>query len=200
MFLVFLLFSDNYFIFFSLTNSPHSTTTTTNDQTLNTRASQDGVILCNAINAIKPKAVKRINKSKMPFKQMENISNFIKACRALGVPEHGLFTTPDLYDGKSIVNVTNGIVALGSKAQTIPGYSGPRIGAVDKSANIGSYTKGKSKSKVGTGGGGMSKMMMGSAWKANKNPKLCLAPEAWSLFLARSPNKNSAPPKAKFKK
>ena len=94
---------------------------------------------------------------------MENISNFIKACRALGVPEHGLFTTPDLYDGKSIVNVTNGIVALGSKAQTIPGYSGPRIGAVDKSANIGSYTKGKSKFKVGTGGGGMSKMMMGSA-------------------------------------
>jgi hypothetical protein len=94
---------------------------------------------------------------------MENISNFIKACRALGVPEHGLFTTPDLYDGKSIVNVTNGIVALGSKAQTVPGYSGPRIGAVDKSANIGTYTKGKKKFQVGTGGGGMSKMMAGSS-------------------------------------
>jgi hypothetical protein len=100
----------------------------------------------------------------MPFKQMENISNFIKACRALGVPEHGLFTTPDLYDGKSIVNVTNGIVALGSKAQTLPGYSGPTLGAGDSTANIGSYTKGKkSKFKVGSGGGGMTKMMAGSA-------------------------------------
>ena len=88
-------------------------------------ALKDGILLCEAINAIKPKAVRRINKSRLPFKQMENVSNFIKACRALGVPEYALFTTPDLYDGKSRNNVVNGIVALGSKAQTLPGYSGP---------------------------------------------------------------------------
>jgi len=126
---------------------------------------QDGVILCKAINVIQPKAVRKINKSKMPFKQMENISNFIKACRKIGVPEYALFTTPDLYDGKSVVNVTNGLVALGSKAQSMPGYSGPSLGASDKTEKVGSYTKGakKSKWKIGSGGGGMSKMMMGSA-------------------------------------
>jgi hypothetical protein len=120
--------------------------------------------LCHAINAIKPKSVKKINKSKMPFKQMENVTNFIKACRKLGVPEHGLFTTPDLYDGKSIVNVTNGIVALGSKAQSIPGYDGPRLGVSDSTTGVGSYTKGvnNSKWKVGSGGGGMSKLNAGS--------------------------------------
>ena len=101
----------------------------------------------------------------MPFKQMENVSNFIKACRKIGVPEYALFTTPDLYDGKSVVNVTNGLVALGSKAQSIPGYSGPSLGASDNTEKVGSYTKGvkKSKWKIGSGGGGMSKMMMGSA-------------------------------------
>jgi len=36
----------------------------------------------------------------MPFKQMENISNFLKACRALGVAEHDLFETVDLYEAK----------------------------------------------------------------------------------------------------
>ena len=96
---------------------------------------------------------------------MENVSNFIKACRKIGVPEYALFTTPDLYDGKSVVNVTNGLVALGSKAQSIPGYSGPSLGASDNTEKVGSYTKGvkKSKWKIGSGGGGMSKMMMGSA-------------------------------------
>ena len=36
----------------------------------------------------------------MPFKQMENISNFLKACRTLGVAEHDLFETVDLCEGK----------------------------------------------------------------------------------------------------
>lgn len=36
----------------------------------------------------------------MPFKQMENISNFLKACRVLGVAEHDLFETVDLFEQK----------------------------------------------------------------------------------------------------
>ena len=118
---------------------------------------KDGTILCQAINAISPGAVRKINKSRMPFKQMENVSNFIKACRKLGVPEYALFTTPDLYDGKSVVNVTNGIIALGSKAQSLPGYSGPALGA----KNTTSANSGKPKKwTVGSGGGGASRMMM----------------------------------------
>ena len=123
---------------------------------------KDGVILCNAINAISPKAVKRVNKSKMPFKQMENVSNFIKACRKLGVPEYALFTTPDLYDGKSVVNVTNGIVALGSKAQSLPGYSGPIIGAKNSTDAPGASTKKKMWEVKASGSGGATKMMNGS--------------------------------------
>ena len=124
---------------------------------------KDGLILCNAINAISPKAVRRVNTSKMPFKQMENISNFIKACRALGVPEYALFTTPDLYDGKSVVNVTNGIIALGSKAQSLPGYSGPKIGAKNSTEAPGATTKKKKWTVKAGGSGGVTKMMAGSS-------------------------------------
>ena len=40
----------------------------------------------------------RINASKMPFKQMENVTAFIGACRKLGVLEKDLFSTVDLYE------------------------------------------------------------------------------------------------------
>ncbi|CAK9017219.1 Calponin-3 (Calponin [Durusdinium trenchii] len=92
---------------------------------------RDGVILCKAMNAVKPGAIAKINESKMPFKQMENIANFLKACRSeLGMAEHNLFTTADLFDGKSIVNVTNGVVSF-SRAAEKAGYTdvpslGPR--------------------------------------------------------------------------
>ncbi|CAN0113384.1 unnamed protein product [Scytosiphon promiscuus] len=33
---------------------------------------------------------------------MENVSNFLKSCRAVGVAEHSLFETVDLYEGKDI--------------------------------------------------------------------------------------------------
>lgn len=36
------------------------------------------------------------------FVQMENVSNFLKACRAVGVAEHSLFETVDLYEGKDL--------------------------------------------------------------------------------------------------
>lgn len=45
---------------------------------------QDGRKLCLLVNKIKPGAVRRVNTSKMPFKQMENISNFLKAIREIG--------------------------------------------------------------------------------------------------------------------
>ena len=42
---------------------------------------KDGQILCMAINKIKPGTIRKIETSKMPFKQMENISNFLKGER-----------------------------------------------------------------------------------------------------------------------
>jgi hypothetical protein len=61
---------------------------------------KDGQILCALINEIRPGAIRKIGASKMPFKQMENVSNFLKACRGLGVAEHDLFETVDLYEEK----------------------------------------------------------------------------------------------------
>ena len=83
-------------------------------------ALQDGVALCQLLNAAVPGTIpeKRINKSTaMPFKQMENISNFLKAARALGVREHDLFETVDLFDGKDIGLVIQCLHSLGTVLQ-----------------------------------------------------------------------------------
>lgn len=60
---------------------------------------RSGRRLCILINAIRPGVVRKVNDSKMPFKQMENISNFLKACRAVGVAEYSLFETVRWFCG-----------------------------------------------------------------------------------------------------
>ena len=49
-------------------------------------ALKDGVVLCNLANAIQPGVCVKPSTSKMPFKQMENIGAYIKACAEIGVP------------------------------------------------------------------------------------------------------------------
>lgn len=73
---------------------------------------RDGRRLCLLINQIRPGLVRRVNDSKMPFKQMENVSNFLKACRAVGVPEYSLFETVDLFELKDIGLVIKCLVSL----------------------------------------------------------------------------------------
>ena len=63
---------------------------------------KDGQILCRLINCIKPNTIPRISNSNMPFKQMENVSKFLRACRTLGVAEFNLFETVDLYEQKDL--------------------------------------------------------------------------------------------------
>ena len=72
---------------------------------------KNGRRLCELINIIKPGAVRRVNDSRMPFKQMENISNFLKACRAVGVTEYSLFETVDLFEGKDLGLVVRCLVS-----------------------------------------------------------------------------------------
>jgi hypothetical protein len=43
-------------------------------------ALKDGVYLCKLINTIQPGSVKKVNTTKMAFKQMENIGNFLTGC------------------------------------------------------------------------------------------------------------------------
>ncbi len=76
----------------------------------------DGIYLCKAINVIAPGSVKKINESKMAFKKMENIGNFLEGCYAYGLSKTDVFQTVDLYEGQNIPQVVNGIHALGRKA------------------------------------------------------------------------------------
>jgi hypothetical protein len=121
---------------------------------------KDGQILCKLGNAVKPGSIKTVNTSTMPFKQMENIANFLAMCRKeLKMAEHDLFTTADLYDGKSKVNVINGIVNF-SRAATKSGYRGHSI--APKESNK-SSSAGKWDDEIGKANSSVSKLSLGSS-------------------------------------
>ena len=72
---------------------------------------QLGVVLCELANALQPGAVSKINRQgKMMFKQLENISAFIRATKALGVS--ATFETNDLYEQNNLVLVVQCLQAL----------------------------------------------------------------------------------------
>jgi len=73
---------------------------------------KNGVLLCNFLNTLKPNSIARINTSKMPFKEMENVDAYLKACAGLGIPSQYLFMTVDLYEAKNLNQVVQNIVAL----------------------------------------------------------------------------------------
>jgi hypothetical protein len=91
-------------------------------------ALRNGVYLCKAMNVLQPGSVPKTNESKMAFKMMENIGNFLNAAGKYGVVKNDLFQTVDLFEAANIPQVINGIHALGRAAQK-NGFSGPRLGA-----------------------------------------------------------------------
>lgn len=98
-------------------------------------ALKDGVYLCKVINRLQPGSVPRINDSKMAFKMMENIGNFLGACERYGLSKADLFQTVDLYEDQNMVQVVDTIHALGRMARK-KGYSGPTLGPKEASANV----------------------------------------------------------------
>eukprot|EP00823_Brevimastigomonas_motovehiculus_P002515 TRINITY_DN1532_c0_g1_i1.p1 TRINITY_DN1532_c0_g1~~TRINITY_DN1532_c0_g1_i1.p1 ORF type:complete len:320 (-),score=67.39 TRINITY_DN1532_c0_g1_i1:273-1232(-) len=89
---------------------------------------KSGVVLCTAINKIKPNTVRQINMQKMAFKQMENITFYLEGCKALGLKATDVFVTKDLYENYNMVSVIDNILALGGAAQKVSGFKGPYIG------------------------------------------------------------------------
>ncbi|XP_001510435.1 transgelin-3 [Ornithorhynchus anatinus] len=81
----------------------------------------DGTILCKLINSLHPtgqEPVPKISESKMAFKQMEQISQFLKAAETYGVRTTDIFQTVDLWEGKDMAAVQRTLMALGSVAVT----------------------------------------------------------------------------------
>ncbi|KAL0478219.1 myophilin [Acrasis kona] len=89
---------------------------------------KSGVLLCNFVNKIRPGIVPKINKSNLPFMQMENIGYFLKAATDLGLKTHDTFQTVDLYEDKNIPKVIQSLLILGSVVQKDPSYRGPKVG------------------------------------------------------------------------
>lgn len=81
---------------------------------------KDGCLLCELINSLygANKPIKTIKSSGMAFKQMEQISMFLKAAESYGVTKTDMFQTVDLFEGKDLAAVQRTLMALGSLAVT----------------------------------------------------------------------------------
>ena len=95
-------------------------------------ALKDGVYLCKLINTLQPGSVPKVNQSKMAFKMMENIGNFLTACERFGLMKADLFQTVDLFEAQNMPQVVVALHALGRKAKA-KGKAG--IGPKEATAN-----------------------------------------------------------------
>jgi len=79
---------------------------------------KSGVILCELINTINPGTVPKIYEGQMKFKQIENISLFLRGCQAMGMPKSDCFNpSKDLIEEKNIGMVLACIEGLGGLCQ-----------------------------------------------------------------------------------
>lgn len=78
---------------------------------------QNGIVLCRLVNVILPGRIKKINETGGLFRMQENITNFIRVCRDIGVPEPSLFTTESLAQLKDLNQVLVTINAFSLKVQ-----------------------------------------------------------------------------------
>ncbi|XP_061826706.2 LIM domain only protein 7 isoform X6 [Nerophis lumbriciformis] len=100
---------------------------------------ENGVLLCDLINKIKPGVVKKVNRLPTPIAWLDNINVFFKACLKLGLKEAQLFHPGDLQDLSSRVtvkdeetnrrlrNVVITLYWLSRRAQSERSYNGPYL-------------------------------------------------------------------------
>ncbi|XP_034405926.1 transgelin-like [Cyclopterus lumpus] len=81
---------------------------------------KNGCVLSELINSLYAtnKPIKTIKTSSMVFKQMEQISMFLKAAENYGVTKTDIFQTVDLFEGKDMAAVQRTLMALGNLAVT----------------------------------------------------------------------------------
>ncbi|XP_061441003.1 LIM and calponin homology domains-containing protein 1 isoform X5 [Rhineura floridana] len=68
---------------------------------------ENGVLLCELLNSIKPGLVKKINRLPTPLAGLDNIALFLRGCKKLGLKESQLFDAGDLQDTSSRATVKN---------------------------------------------------------------------------------------------
>ncbi|KAM7424309.1 hypothetical protein PAMA_000580 [Pampus argenteus] len=102
-------------------------------------ALENGVLLCDLINQLKPGIIKRVNRLSTPIAGLDNVNVFLKACDKLGLNESQLFHPGDLQDlstrvtlrrdegNRRLKNVLITIYWLGRKAHLDSFFSGPQL-------------------------------------------------------------------------
>jgi len=75
-------------------------------------ALKSGVRLCKALNKVYPDSVRTINDSKIAFKQIENIGNYVKAYKNLGFNKSLAFETANLFEGTNMTQVVDNLHGL----------------------------------------------------------------------------------------
>uniref|UniRef100_UPI0037E96F1C LIM domain only protein 7 isoform X7 n=1 Tax=Semicossyphus pulcher TaxID=241346 RepID=UPI0037E96F1C len=102
-------------------------------------ALENGVLLCDLINKIKPGVIRKVNRLPTPIAGLDNLNVFLKACGKLGLKEAQLFHPGDLQDlstrvtvkdqetNRRLKNVLITIYWLGRRAQSDRVYDGPYL-------------------------------------------------------------------------
>ncbi|XP_078513562.1 LIM domain only protein 7 isoform X3 [Lissotriton helveticus] len=102
-------------------------------------ALENGLLLIDLINKIKPGVIKKINRLSTPIAGLDNVNVFLKACGKLGLKDAQLFHPGDLQDlsnrvtvkqeetHRRLKNVLITLYWLGRKAQSNPYYNGPYL-------------------------------------------------------------------------
>ncbi|GLD51946.1 LIM domain only protein 7 isoform X1, partial [Lates japonicus] len=102
-------------------------------------ALENGVLLCDLINKIKPGIIKRVNRLPTPIAGLDNLNVFLRACGKLGLKEAQLFHPGDLQDlstrvtvkhqetNRRLKNVLITIYWLGRRAHCDRFYDGPYL-------------------------------------------------------------------------
>ncbi|XP_069057944.1 LIM and calponin homology domains-containing protein 1 isoform X2 [Pleurodeles waltl] len=100
---------------------------------------ENGILLCELLNAIRPGLVKKINRLPTPIAGLDNISLFLRGCKELGLKESQLFDPGDLQDtsnraalkntdySRKLKNVLVTIYWLGKAANSCTSYSGATL-------------------------------------------------------------------------
>ncbi|KAM9193593.1 LIM and calponin homology domains-containing protein 1 isoform 2-T2 [Mergus octosetaceus] len=100
---------------------------------------ENGILLCELLNAIRPGLIKKINRLPTPIAGLDNIILFLRGCKELGLKESQLFDPGDLQDTSNRVTVKNidysrklknvlvTIYWLGKAANSCTSYSGSTL-------------------------------------------------------------------------